>query len=85
MGEYDAETAVGDALRALRRAADKSQAEVAKEIGVSQPVLSLYESGARSVSFDTAHRLTSLYGASLDSLVDGGALEKAKRSIRGED
>lgn len=85
MGEFDAEPAVGAALRALREAADESQAQAAKAVGLSQPRLSLYESGARSMTIDTAHRLTSHYGASLSSLVDGDELEKAKRAIRGEE
>lgn len=85
MGEFDAEPAVGQALRALREAAGESQAKVAAAVGISQPRLSLYESGARSPSFGTADRLTRHYGANLACLVDDDELAKAKRAIRGED
>lgn len=84
MNEFDAEPAVGAALKALREETGESQGTVAKAVGLSQPRLSLYESGARQPSIGTANVLVRHYGVSFDALLDGDELEKAKRAIRGE-
>lgn len=49
-------SATGRMIKAARQAAGMSQAELARRLGVSQPMVSIYESGAREPSVVTLRR-----------------------------
>jgi transcriptional regulator with XRE-family HTH domain len=52
-------------LRAARRRAGLTQAELARRTGTSQATISAYESGRKQPSIDTLHRLLAATGARL--------------------
>lgn len=83
--------AAGALLRTARRQARLSQAELARRAGVTQSVVSAYESGARQPSLPTLGRLIEAAGADLEVRVsfrpvarDHGALAQRAREHRGE-
>ena len=57
-------------LRAARRQAGLTQAELARRAGTSQATISAYESGRKQPSVDTFNRLLAAAGARL--VVEGG-------------
>jgi transcriptional regulator with XRE-family HTH domain len=58
--------AIGEALATARRAAKRSQNDVAKATGICQPVISFIERGmSPSVPADTLHRLAAELGLAL--------------------
>src|SRR2546425_6959315 len=59
----------GSLLREARRQAGISQAELARRAGVTQSVVSAYESGARQPSLPTLERLVKATGLELDITV----------------
>lgn len=56
-------------LKGLRTNAGYSQAEVAKKIGISPPIISNYESGTKSPSLESLVALAQLYKCSTDYLL----------------
>lgn len=58
--------AAGALLRTARRRARLSQAELARRAGVTQSVISAYESGARQPSLSTLARLVEATGSELE-------------------
>lgn len=62
----DSSDKIGTRLRALRSKLDKSQAEMAQALGISQPQWSQYESGARRITLDVAAAIAMYYGVTLD-------------------
>lgn len=58
---------LGRELRQLR--GEESQGAAAQRIGISQPSLSMYESGKRTPQLHTAAKVASAYGVTLDELV----------------
>ena len=67
--EYNRKT--GRRLAALRRSRGMSQAEAAKELGITQGGLSQYENGQRTISCSTAMALIKLYDARLEDVFGG--------------
>ncbi len=61
-------TALGAALLQARLLSGKSQAEVAREVGIVQGSVSNYERGAREPSLSIAARLAESLGVDLVSL-----------------
>jgi predicted nucleotidyltransferase/DNA-binding XRE family transcriptional regulator len=59
----------GTLLRTARQKAGLSQAQLARQAGVTQSVISAYESGARQPSLPTIARLIEATGSSLEVLV----------------
>ena len=62
--------ALGGALRAARLRSGKSQVALAQEIGISQAVVSFYETGQREPSFATLVRLADAVGLDLAEPVE---------------
>lgn len=56
-------------LASLRRGAGLSQKELADQIGTSQPVISMYESGEREPSLKVIFALSKALGVSFDKLI----------------
>ena len=56
-------------LKGLRTNAGYSQAEVAKKIKISPPIISSYESGTKSPSLESLVALAQLYKCSTDYLL----------------
>lgn len=54
-------------LIALR--GDKTQAEVAKKLGISNGYLSLLEHGKRKPSLDVVNKMSKLYGVTLEEIL----------------
>ena len=61
---------LGERLKQAREAAGMSQAEVARELGLSQPAYSYIENGEKNPSLPVAKRLAVVLHTSLDYLVD---------------
>lgn len=57
---------LGERLRLLR--GDRTQAEVAKAVGISNTALSMYERGERRPGDKVKIRLSKLYGVSIEKL-----------------
>ena len=57
-------------LKDLREDADKSQEEIAKIIGTSQPYYAQYEAGKRPIPFDRVIALAKYYDVSLDYIAE---------------
>ena len=66
---------LGENLRNLRSAKCITQKAFAKEFGVSESVISLYESNKRSPGYDLLIRFADYYGVSLDFLLDHSDFE----------
>lgn len=62
------EESVATRLRIERARVDKTQSEVAFEVGITAPMLSNYESGKLVPSLQTLCQLADFYGTSLDYL-----------------
>lgn len=59
----------GERLKKAREAAGMSQAEVARELGLSQPAYSYIENGEKNPSLPVAKRLSVVLCVSLDYLL----------------
>lgn len=58
--------AIGEKLRKLR--GDRSQAEVAKALGITQAALSAYETGIRIPRDELKIKLAAYYGVTIESI-----------------
>lgn len=65
-----ARSLIGQRLLALRQAKGLTQEDVAHTIGIEQSLLSKIERGS-GVSLNTLMKLVTLYGSSLDYVVQG--------------
>ncbi len=85
--------AFAQAMSRLRRARGMSQRDVAAGLGVSQALLSHYETGAREPTLDFVARICDYYGVSADYMlgrteepngraVDGGELRALAEQLR---
>lgn len=61
--------ALNENLKRLRLEKGLTQDDVAKEVGVAQPVYNGYESGLKVPSLGTAKALADLFEVSIDELV----------------
>lgn len=68
-------------LRTARRRAGLSQVELARRAGVTQSVISAYESGTRQPSVPTLERLIAASGYQLELSLRGGEAESDGESI----
>lgn len=58
-----------DRLKAERTKANLTQEEVAKELGVTRPAYTQYETGKTQPSLETAAKLADLFKTSVDYLI----------------
>ena len=61
----------GARIAALRRQAGMSQAELARQLGVSPSAVGMYEQGRREPSADTLVALSEIFGVTTDYLLTG--------------
>lgn len=61
---------MGEKLKKLRNSRKMTQRDLAQLLGVSKSVISYYESGDRSPSYDTLVRLARIFHTSTDYLLD---------------
>ncbi len=66
---------MGARIAALRRKADMSQAELARQLGCSASAVGMYEQGRREPSSDLLVRLSRLFGVTTDYLLTGAVRE----------
>ena len=59
-----------DKLKALRTASKMSQVDLAKRLGVAKSVVSFYESGERSPSYDVLKEIAHNFNVTTDYLLD---------------
>lgn len=67
-------------LAELRKASGKSQAAVAEALGLSQVLISNYESGERRLHADLVVRFAKFYGVTTDDLLGVKSNGRAKKS-----
>lgn len=68
---------VGATIRALREAHELSQPELARAIGVSQPLISLIESGERRATMANCRAIADVLGVS-HAAISGSPAEQVK-------
>lgn len=61
---------LGEKLKALRTAKKMSQKELADRIGIAKSVISFYESGDRSPSYDVLIKIAGIFNVTTDYLLD---------------
>lgn len=71
---------LGDRIRNLRDSEDIQQVDFAKKIGVSNVVLSRYESGERRPDYDTLLRIADFFDVTTDYLL--GKTDKPKEASK---
>jgi transcriptional regulator with XRE-family HTH domain len=74
------EETIGSRIARLRREKGMTQAELARELAVSQPVVSDYENDMIKISGETIVQLARILGASADEIL---GLEKPVRATHG--
>ena len=62
---------LGARIAALRRAAEMSQSQLAKELKISPSAVGMYEQGRREPSVEILANISRLFGVSIDFLVTG--------------
>ena len=71
----------GDRLKSLRNRKGLSQAEFAKQIGVSKSSVNMYERGDREPNFETLEAIADYFNVDLDYLMGKSEIENRARSI----
>lgn len=72
----------GDRLKSLRNRKGLSQAEFAKQIGVSKSSVNMYERGEREPNFETLEAIADYFNVDLDYLMGKSEIEnRAKAAI----
>ena len=72
----------GDRLKSLRNRKGLSQAEFAKQIGVSKSSVNMYERGEREPNFETLESIADYFNVDLDYLMGKSEIEnRAKATI----
>lgn len=67
---------LGEKLKALRTAKKMSQKELAERIGIAKSVISFYESGDRSPSYDVLIKIARIFNVTTDYLLLDGERER---------
>ncbi len=62
---------LGARIAALRKAAQMSQSQLARELKISPSAVGMYEQGRREPSVDMLTDLSRIFGVSIDFLVTG--------------
>lgn len=68
-------------IAALRRQKGLSQAQLAKQLGVSPSAVGMYEQGRREPSADTLVALSEVFGVSVDFLLTGRAFPQERQEL----
>ena len=76
---------MGDRLRAIRKSLRLEQTELAKDMGVSQAIISQYEKGMTEISLSVLEYLKKKHGVSSDWVIFGSGEMKAaiKENLNG--
>jgi transcriptional regulator with XRE-family HTH domain len=84
--QFNANAAIGQALRAIREEKGLSRSAVAKSLDVDQMTVYRWENGTRSPSPETLCHLAATYDTTFTSLVSGvePAIEEARRALRAQ-
>ena len=72
----------GPRVAALRRDAGLSQAELARELGISPSAMGMYEQGRREPSMETVVALAGFFGVTTDYLLTGKPSEQEAEKLR---
>lgn len=70
---------MGESLRDLRKASEKTLAEVANVLNVSEAAVCQYEKGTRQISIQQVVPLARLYGVSADDIITAQLISIAVR------
>ena len=70
---------MGESLRDLRKASEKTLAEVAKALHVSVRTVARYEDGTRRINIDQVIPLARLYRVSAEDIIAAQAISVAVR------
>lgn len=70
----------GDRLKSLRNRKGLSQAEFAKQIGVSKSSVNMYERGEREPNFETLETIADYFNVDLDYLMGKSEIENRARA-----
>ncbi len=79
MRSVDLARALAEALRRLRLEADRSQAEMAKTLGISRPTLTRIENADQNVTLRTLNRLQRALRCDAGDLFRPGQLRLPRR------
>lgn len=67
-------------IKALRERLGLTQMEFAEKIGISQPSVTMYESGLREPSWEAVQKIVTGLGIQYDELADKPARRNGRRS-----
>ena len=70
----------GEYLKAERRIRNLSQEKLAKEIGITQQAISLYENNTNEPTIGICEKIADFYGITVDEL-KGRDYEKTKKAV----
>jgi transcriptional regulator with XRE-family HTH domain len=60
---------IGEKIKTLRKEHNLTQVELAKKLGVDQPLLHRWENGGRNPSLKTIKKISKIFTVSIDTLV----------------
>lgn len=72
---------LGARIAALRKESGLSQAELAKQLGISPSAMGMYEQGRREPSMDTLVAMAKVFHVSTDYLLTGAPAEREKARL----
>ena len=72
MSEQGRDEQLGERLRNIRKRAGVTQAELARRLGYSQPMIAAIETGRRRLRSDHLPRVASILGVSATALIGNG-------------
>lgn len=73
---------MGESLRDLRKVSEKTLAEVANVLNVSEAAVCQYEKGTRQISIQQVVPLARLYGVSADDIITAQLISIAVRKSK---
>lgn len=59
---------IGNKLKQLRKQCDLTQVDVARKLGVTQPLIQRWESGNKIPNLETLKKFSKIYNVSIDAL-----------------
>lgn len=73
---------LSERIQDLRKQKGLTQAELAKKVGISLTQMARYETKGIQPPADTLTKLASIFGTTVDFMVNGATEEKAKASLK---
>lgn len=61
---------IGENIRRIRLKKDITQADLARRVGISQPMLAMIERGTKTVSLPLSKDIADVLGCSIEALID---------------